>query len=102
MGRETRSDHNGHITMIKKTHAEFLQDVRFYDITILGQYKGSLKPVKSRCDKCGHIWHPIANNLIQGSGCIKCFNRTVVARHKAARDQADMFRQDVELIVTEA
>jgi len=71
--------------MQKKTHAEYLQDVSYYDITILGKYEGALKPIKARCDKCGHIWHPIANNLVQGHGCKKCFAKTVKDRHSVGR-----------------
>ena len=71
--------------MRKKTHKEFLQDVSYYNITILGKYTGALKPIKARCDKCGHTWRPIANNLVQGSGCIRCFADTVKARHAKSR-----------------
>lgn len=41
-------------------------------IEIIGDYKGSQKPINCKCRICGHTWSPVPDSLVQGHGCPKC------------------------------
>lgn len=43
-----------------------------YNVELLSEYTGANKPIKCLCKKCGYIWNPSANSLLQGCGCPKC------------------------------
>lgn len=40
--------------------------------TILGNYQGMSKKIKTLCNLCGNEWFPTPTNLLQGHGCPKC------------------------------
>lgn len=42
------------------------------DVRIVGSYSGAHDTIEAECMKCGFRWHPIAWNLVCGSGCPAC------------------------------
>ncbi len=58
--------------MLRKTQAEFLEDVKGVGVEVLGVYVGALRKVRVRCLRCDHVWDAVANNLVQGHGCRIC------------------------------
>lgn len=57
-----------------KTTEDFIKEMNEINpnIEIIGEYKGSEKPVKCKCKICGHIWSPIGRSLTYGQGCPAC------------------------------
>lgn len=41
-------------------------------VEIIGEYISNSQRIKSRCKICGHIWNPIADQIMQGYGCPEC------------------------------
>ena len=41
-------------------------------INILSEYTKDNERVKCECSTCGHIWNPIASNILRGKGCSNC------------------------------
>lgn len=58
----------------KKTNEQFLSEMRNINpnISIIGEYTGSKKPIKVSCNICKYTWNPIPNSLLKGNGCPKC------------------------------
>ena len=58
----------------KKTQAEFINEVKtkLPDLIILGEYKNNKSRITVECSKCGNIWEPMAQSLLNGHGCKKC------------------------------
>lgn len=58
----------------KRTQEQFVDEVKQInkDIEILSEYQSRFKPVKCKCLVDGHIWFPIANNILLGEGCPIC------------------------------
>ena len=56
------------------TTAEFVAKISQLNtnIDILGEYTGSWNKIACKCKKCGHLWSPVANSLVQGHGCPIC------------------------------
>lgn len=42
------------------------------EVEILGKYVSAKRHIKVRCLKCGHVWSPAADSLMQGFGCPAC------------------------------
>ena len=57
-----------------KTHERFVADLtaKNPNVEVLGCYVGALRHIEVRCRTCGHVWKPIAGNLLHGSGCPTC------------------------------
>jgi Zn finger protein HypA/HybF involved in hydrogenase expression len=45
-------------------------------IKVIGEYTVNSQPIECGCESCGHIWFPLAKNLLSGSACPKCFGGT--------------------------
>ena len=59
----------------KKTQEEFKQEVYTIhgeEYSIIGTYKSLKDKVKTRHNKCGHIWDAKAQSLLDGHGCPIC------------------------------
>ena len=56
----------------RKSHEDFVRDMSIAnpDITIIGQYTGTHRLIKCRCNIDGHEWESYAANLLNGSA--KC------------------------------
>ena len=57
-----------------KSHEQFIHEMSIInpDIKVLGKYDGAKTRVYVQCNKCGHIWSPVASSLISGFGCPSC------------------------------
>lgn len=42
------------------------------DIEVLGNYTNKRTRILVKCKKCGNVWNPIADSLLQGHGCSVC------------------------------
>lgn len=58
----------------RKTQDGFLEELSAVNnqVEILGSYSKNSTPIKTRCKRCGHIWHPKPVKLLAGQGCPKC------------------------------
>lgn len=50
------------------------------NVTILGEYERSAKPLLVRCNVCGNEWYASPNNLLRGRGCMRCYKANVKGR----------------------
>lgn len=57
-----------------KSHTDFVNEVKNINnsVKIIGKYINSKTRIKSHCQICGHIWNPLPDSLLRGSGCPKC------------------------------
>lgn len=60
--------------MRKKTHAEFVEQIKKINpsITILSEYDGDTVKVLCKCHICNHEWLATPSRLIQKRGCPEC------------------------------
>lgn len=60
-----------------QTHDEFIRKLSIVnpDIEVLGQYTNSISRIMVRCQGCGRVWSPKANDLSNGHGCPRCAKR---------------------------
>ena len=67
--------YKNHSKKLSKTYEEFKQEMKKIndDIEILGEYINAYTKIKCRCKLDNHIWYAKPNNLLNGSGCPKCF-----------------------------
>ena len=73
----------------RKTHERFVEEaaVRNPKVEVIGRYEGAQRHIKVRCRECGHVWEPIANNILQGTGCSKCHHRGLSASCRKTHEQ---------------
>ena len=62
---------------MKLTHEEFMekfynQNPNAHNIEILGEYVNNKTKIKCKCKIDGHEWSATPNDLLNGSGCLKC------------------------------
>lgn len=59
---------------MQKSNDDFVSDIAniLPDIKVIGIYNGRQSRIKVKCTKCGHIWTPLASNLLHGYGCPIC------------------------------
>ncbi len=57
----------------KMSHDTYQQRFVGTSITLLGQFTGSHSRIKVQCNKCSHIWNPVAHGT-PGGGCPNCAN----------------------------
>lgn len=51
-------------------------------ISVIGEYKGSVYPIRVRCKICGFEWSPRADTLLAGnSACRRCGQRNSAKKH---------------------
>jgi hypothetical protein len=58
--------------MKKKTHEEFLEQIKSRPFTALGNYKGWNTRLQIKCAVCLNEWESAPHNLLAGSGCPAC------------------------------
>ena len=58
-----------------KTHKQFVKELfdKNPNVEVLGNYENTNTKILVRCKVCGHEWSPIANDLLRGRGCRRCF-----------------------------
>ena len=80
---------------IKKTHAEFIQEVKekFPSIQVLGLYVDAKTPVLCECLICHHQWPVTPDNLLRKNGCPQC---SMQRRGKKRRKTHEQFLQEME------
>ncbi len=67
---------------MKRTHESFVKMLAESNpsVEVIGKYTRAAARVEVKCRKCGHVWSPTANSLLQGSACPKC-----AAEYRASR-----------------
>ena len=50
------------------------------NVTILGEYERSAKPLLVKCNVCGHEWYSSPNDLLRRRGCMKCHKANAKGR----------------------
>ena len=82
--------------MIKRTHEEYVEllNKKFGYIIPLGKYVNSQNNLKHKCLKCGYIWNPTPNRLLQKTnrGCPKCSKKE---RNKEATKTTEQYRNEL-------
>jgi len=68
--------------MRRKTHSEFMEQVKDRPFDVLGEYQGSKIKVRFRCNIDGHEWNAIPNHILEGHGCPECKARNYSERRK--------------------
>lgn len=75
-GRRSAELQKGHSrpNVNKKTHEAFVAECSAKNTTVqvIGIYSGADNKIETQCKRCGHIWNPVAQSLLRGSGCSKC------------------------------
>lgn len=58
----------------KKTHDEFLQELKERNINVepLEKYSGMLTKIKFKYNDCGYIWEVTPHNLFRNKKCQRC------------------------------
>lgn len=81
-GTESTANHN------RLTHEDFIeklsQNNQYYingDITIIGTYVGSNKPIECHCNIHNVDWSPIPSNLYRGCGCPECGKEAMMVKN---------------------
>lgn len=67
----------GGITMKKRTHEDFIYEVKLENkknIEVLGKYVNMRTKIKVKHIDCGHVWEVSPRSLIKNVGCPKCAN----------------------------
>ena len=61
----------------RKTHEQFIYELKKINpnIDVLGQYVNSNTSVECKCSLCNYVWSPLANDLLRGHGCPKCYHK---------------------------
>lgn len=74
-----------------KSHEQFIKDAykNNPDITILGKYTKAKDKILCKCNICDFEWNPIADSVVRGYGCPKCFGK-----HKTTEE----FKQEILVI----
>ena len=77
-----------------RSHSDFLKTMADIDsnIEFLSNYKGAKEDIECRCLVCGYKWISIPNRLLNGSGCIKCGNKSV---SKLKTKTHDIFEKEI-------
>lgn len=57
-----------------KAHEQFIKELKEINpnIEVLSKYTGNRNKVKVKCLKDGYMWEATPNNLLRGTGCLKC------------------------------
>lgn len=58
--------------MKKKTHEEYMCEIRSFDIEVIDRYINARTPILHKCKKCGYEWKISPDNLLRGYGCPSC------------------------------
>ncbi len=90
----------------KKTHEEYLEDVKKINpnINVLGKYTKSHIKTSHRCNICGNEWSAFPSNILKGHGCPKCKNKTIrqklIKTHEEYVNEVEIKNSNIEVIGT--
>ncbi len=58
---------------IKRTHEQFVEEIKNETVDVIGQYVGNKEKIKLRCKKCGEVFNQLPYIiLIRGTACPFC------------------------------
>lgn len=60
---------------MKKTHEEFVAEIKDRSFIALEAYTGAKEKIRFRCDIDGYEWDGRPSNILNGAGCPKCGRR---------------------------
>ena len=79
----------------KKTHEEFLEDVKSVfgdEVEVIGKYTGNKNKILVKYKKCGHIDMKAPIKLLAGQGCGKCKGKSI---SKSKTKNTDEYKKDL-------
>ena len=81
----------------RKTHDYFIKELNIINpnITVLDKYELDSKPVRVRCNLCGHEYNVLPSNLLQGRKCKQCSN---IKMHNARIKSNEQFLLELKKI----
>jgi predicted nucleic acid-binding Zn-ribbon protein len=84
---------------IKKTHEQYVQDLKRVTETIvpLEVYKNSSSKLLHKCLVCGHVWRVVPNSLLQGYGCLKCGGK-LKKTHEQFVEKIRLINSNIDII----
>lgn len=65
----------------RKTHAEFIEQVKGRPFTVLGRYLNNYTKIEFLCCWCGGFWFARPLQILQGNGCPHCVRFNGVVGH---------------------
>lgn len=77
----------------RKTTEQFEKELAIANPTVevLGEYKGSRKPIKVRCKKHDVVWEPSAASILRGSGCNMCKREKISKANQGTAKYTDNY-----------
>lgn len=84
---------------IKKTHEEYVVDVRNLNpnIEVIGKYNGNKVKIAHKCNVCGYEWLTKPNVILSGRGCPSCANN-LKKTHKEYVAELELVNQNIEVL----
>lgn len=83
----------------KKTHADFVDEIKGREIIVIGAYKTAKTKIEFKCSKCNHKWLSTPTNILSGTGCPSCANKStskkLLQSNKILKDNGDWLLIDI-------
>lgn len=72
----------------KKTHAEYIEEVKIKNPTveIIGEYNGAKFKIMHKCKICEHLWDMYPSDILRGHGCPKCRYKKIGQKQKKTHE----------------
>jgi len=84
----------------RKTHEQFVSQVKHLPITVVGRYKGNRQKIEIKCDECGHKWKMRVDHVIAGKRCPVCSRLAAASKQSKPRHvyAEEMKKKDITVI----
>ena len=89
------------------THEEFMEkfmekNKNAENIEIVGKYVNARTKIKCKCKIDGYEWETVPNSLLNGTGCLKCYdkrrNNTTKLTHEEFTNRIKEINDDIEIL----
>jgi len=83
----------------KKTHEQYVAElaIKHPDIEVVGEYINANTKTAHKHKTCGHIWDVRPNDILNGSGCPKCYGKPKKTHNEYVAEVA-IKRPDYEVV----
>lgn len=71
-------------------------------VKIIGDYVDTKHRCTAKCMKCGHEWHPVVRDIIDGSGCPKCYDSWTFkrkTREQFIKEMKELYNNEYEYVI---